>query len=158
LSRYTLHVRRELDWETVSQAAALLAGTHDMAAFAGSGLGVPGPPDQPGDEAAGKPSTVRTMHLARLVPLPNEASFWDWEAPEPNEERIVQSNGRLMAFDLVANAFLPQMVRTIVGTLIEVGQGKRTVDNITDILNSRDRRLAGPTAKPHGLCLLWVEY
>lgn len=149
LARYSLHVRRELDWEAMSQAASLLVGTHDMAAFAGNGMGVPG------DDAEGKPSTVRTMYVARLLALPREASFWEWDAPVAEGN---YANGKLMALDLVANAFLPQMVRTIVGTLLETGQGKRTVENIESIIESRDRRLAGPTAKPHGLCLLWVEY
>ena len=149
LSRYTLHVRRNLDWEAMAQAAPRLEGTHDMAAFAGNGMGLP-------DVAMGDaPSTVRTMHLARLVALPPEASFWAWDIP-PTEASV--AGGRIMALDLVANAFLPQMVRTIVGTLLEIGQGKRTVDDLDSILESRDRRLAGPTAKPHGLCLLWVQY
>jgi tRNA pseudouridine38-40 synthase len=149
LSRYSLHVRREMDWQAMAQAASLIVGTHDMAAFAGNGMGVPG------DDAEGKPSTVRDIYMARLLSLPNEASFWKWDAPLAKADN---AGGELMALDLVANAFLPQMVRTIVGTLLEVGQGKRTVENITSIIESRDRRLAGPTAKPHGLCLLWVEY
>ena len=63
-----------------------------------------------------------------------------------------------MALDLVANAFLPQMIRTIVGTLLEVGAGKRTVESISELIESRDRANAGPTARPQGLCLLWIEY
>ncbi|HKP52341.1 MAG TPA: tRNA pseudouridine(38-40) synthase TruA [Chloroflexia bacterium] len=149
LSRYSLHVRQKLDWEAMSLAAARLVGTHDMGAFAGSGMGVPG------DDTEERPSTVRTMYIAKLAALPREASFWKWDAPGAIGSEI---EGKLLALDLVANAFLPQMVRTIVGTLLEVGQGKRTVEDINNILESRDRRLAGPTAKPHGLCLLWVEY
>jgi len=57
-----------------------------------------------------------------------------------------------------ANAFLRGMVRTIVGTLIEVGSGKREPADITAIINSHDRRQAGPSAPPHGLCLLKVRY
>jgi tRNA pseudouridine38-40 synthase len=95
------------------------------------------------------------MHLARLAALPPAASFWGWDVPGSEDSGDAS---KVMALDLVANAFLPQMVRTIVGTLLEVGQGKRTVDDMDTILESRDRRLAGPTAKPHGLCLLWVQY
>lgn len=149
LSRYSLHVRRQLDWSAMSQAATHLVGTQDMAAFAGSGMGIPG------DDADGKPSTVRTIYLARLHELSSAANFWWWDAPI---ERAGQSEEKLMALDLLGNAFLPQMVRTIVGTLLEVGEGKRTVQNIKDLIERRDRRLAGQTAKPHGLCLLWVEY
>jgi tRNA pseudouridine38-40 synthase len=114
-------------------------------------MGVPG---EDNEEAGDKPSTVRTMHLARLIKLPEEASPWQWELSAVGEG----AGGALIALDLVANAFLPQMVRTIVGTLLEVGQGKRTVEDIERTLMSRDRRTAGPTAKPHGLCLVWVEY
>lgn len=57
-----------------------------------------------------------------------------------------------------ANAFLRGMVRNIVGTLMEVGVGKRTLDSIPKVLASCDRRLAGPTAPPQGLCLLKVCY
>jgi tRNA pseudouridine38-40 synthase len=94
------------------------------------------------------------MHLARLTALPRDANPWQWDLPSGN----TVTEGNFTALDLVANAFLPQMVRTIVGTLLEVGQGKRTVDTIEKLLRGRDRRAAGPTAKPHGLCLVWVEY
>jgi tRNA pseudouridine38-40 synthase len=90
------------------------------------------------------------MH--RLDPA---ANFWAWDAPEARDE---PEEGSLWAIDLVANAFLPQMIRTIVGTLLEVGRGKRTVESMIELIEGRDRRLSGETARPHGLCLLWVEY
>jgi tRNA pseudouridine38-40 synthase len=151
LARYTLHVRQRLDLEAMSRTAKLLEGTHDLAAFAGQGMGVPG--DE--DDAGSKPSTIRTVYLARITLLPDEASYWVYDAPVAGES---VSSGKLLALDLVANAFLPQMIRTITGTLLEVGQGKRTVEEFSEIIESRDRRKAGQTAKPHGLCLLWVEY
>jgi tRNA pseudouridine38-40 synthase len=55
-------------------------------------------------------------------------------------------------------AFLKYMVRTIVGTLIEVGRGRRRPDSVPELLASRDRSRAGPTAKPQGLHLVWVRY
>jgi tRNA pseudouridine38-40 synthase len=149
LRLYSLHIRQKLDIEAMKQAAGLLVGTHDMAAFAGNGMGVVD------DEAGDKPSTVRTVYLARLQRLAPDASVWEWEAPERADGT---GSGDLFALDLVANAFLPQMIRTIVGTLLEVGTGKRTVESISDLIESRDRANAGPTARPHGLCLLWVEY
>ena len=153
IRRYSLHVRRPLDAEAMSAAAGLLVGTHDLASFAGQGMGVP-------QEAEGgdRPSTVRTVEVARLLMVEPNANFWAWEAPGSVRVGDVSTGSRLLALDLVANAFLPQMIRTIVGTLLEVGEGKRTVEEMKHIIESRDRRQAGPTAKPQGLCLLWVSY
>lgn len=66
--------------------------------------------------------------------------------------------GGLVAITIEANAFLYQMVRNIVGTLIEIGLGERGADEMPDILAARNRRAAGPTAPAHGLCLLRVKY
>ena len=62
----------------------------------------------------------------------------------------------IITFDLIGNGFLRHMVRNIVGTLVETGRGK-TLD-IQKIFTARDRRLAGPTAPAHGLCLMSVKY
>jgi tRNA pseudouridine38-40 synthase len=150
LRYYSLHVRQALDIGAMQGAVSHLVGTHDMAAFAGNGMGVP-----PEDDETGKPSTIRTIYLARLHRLDPNASIWAWDTPET--QGLSQEDG-LLAVDIVANAFLPQMIRTIVGTLLEVGAGKRTVENMIELMESRDRANAGPTARPQGLCLLWVEY
>jgi tRNA pseudouridine38-40 synthase len=60
--------------------------------------------------------------------------------------------------DVTADAFLPHMVRNVVGTLALVGRGVLPPDALSDILAARDRRKAGPTAPPHGLCLVAVNY
>ncbi len=60
--------------------------------------------------------------------------------------------------DVAGDGFLYNQVRNIVGTLIEVARGHWPPERIAEILASRDRRLAGPTAPPHGLCLQWVRY
>ncbi len=84
-------------------------------------------------------STVRTMYWTRIV----ERVWFD---------------RRLLAIELAANAFLQHMVRMIVGTLLLVGRGRMTVDQFGEVLASRDRRLAGPTAPAHGLTLTAVRY
>jgi tRNA pseudouridine38-40 synthase len=61
-------------------------------------------------------------------------------------------------FEIEANAFLFRMVRSIVGTLLEVGQGRLSPDEFAAILASRDRSRAGQTAPAHGLCLICVRY
>ena len=50
------------------------------------------------------------------------------------------------------------IVRTIAGTLVEVGRGKRDPAWVADVIASRDRKQAGQTAPPQGLALLWVAY
>lgn len=70
---------------------------------------------------------------------------------------ITREDNRIhMAF--YADRFLKQMVRSIVGTLVEVGLGKRLPRDIKTILNARDRSAAGKTAPPQGLFLVRVDY
>jgi len=64
----------------------------------------------------------------------------------------------LIRFEIEANGFLKQMVRAIVGTLVEVGRGKIAVEDFQKILDSKDRRQSGPTAPAHGLFLKEVKY
>jgi tRNA pseudouridine38-40 synthase len=69
-----------------------------------------------------------------------------------------ETTGDLWLFHIVGNAFLQHMVRIIVGTLLDVGRARRRPGDVADILASRDRRRAGKTAPPQGLCLVEVEY
>jgi tRNA pseudouridine38-40 synthase len=66
--------------------------------------------------------------------------------------------GGLHTVRITANRFLRGMVRSIVGTLVEVGRGKTSPDEFERILEARDRGAAGPTAPPHGLYLEAVRY
>ncbi|MCX6343675.1 MAG: tRNA pseudouridine(38-40) synthase TruA [Armatimonadetes bacterium] len=70
----------------------------------------------------------------------------------------VKRCGEQVIIELRANAFLRSMVRNIVGTLVEVGLGKRPASQVEEILRSRDRCAAGKIAPPQGLCLVEVEY
>jgi tRNA pseudouridine38-40 synthase len=64
----------------------------------------------------------------------------------------------LVIYDISGDGFLRHMVRIIVGTLVEVGRGRRSPQSMTEILAARDRGRAGPTAPPEGLFLTRVEY
>jgi tRNA pseudouridine38-40 synthase len=64
----------------------------------------------------------------------------------------------LIRFEIEASGFLKQMVRAIVGTLVEVGRGKLTAEDFVRILQARNRERAGPTAPAHGLFLKEVKY
>lgn len=66
--------------------------------------------------------------------------------------------GNLVRLRARANAFIQQMVRSLAGTLVQVGEGRRDPAEIEAILDARDRAAAGPVAPPHGLCLVSVEY
>lgn len=61
-------------------------------------------------------------------------------------------------FYITADAFLQHMARRIIGTLLQVGKGKVSPEGFRDVLESKERSRAGPTAPPHGLCLMEVHY
>jgi tRNA pseudouridine38-40 synthase len=84
---------------------------------------------------ASVPHTVRTLH--RL------------DVAEAGGQIVVEAQG---------DGFLRHMVRTIVGTLDEVGQGHRTVESVQAVVTARDRATAGPTAPACGLTLVCVHY
>jgi len=66
--------------------------------------------------------------------------------------------GALLRLDIKANGFLYNMVRIIMGTLLEVGRKRIAAEGIVDIITSKDRAKAGPTVPPQGLYLLSVNY
>ncbi len=66
--------------------------------------------------------------------------------------------GDLITYCVVGSGFLKQMVRNIVGTLTDIGRGRIRNRSFAEILQSRDRRVAGVTAPPHGLTMDWVAY
>lgn len=70
----------------------------------------------------------------------------------------VRRIGDLILVQAEGDRFLKQMVRAIVGTLVEIGQGKRRPESMQSILESKDRRAAGYTAPAHGLYLMRVDY
>ena len=61
-------------------------------------------------------------------------------------------------FRIRGNGFLQYMVRTISGTLVQIGRGRMEVEQLPDIFAAKDRRLAGPSLPAHGLHLVEVEY
>jgi tRNA pseudouridine38-40 synthase len=70
----------------------------------------------------------------------------------------LRKTGDEIVFTVEANGFLRYMVRTLVGTLLEIGQGKYPPGRIEEIFRKKDRSLAGPTAPAKGLCLVKVLY
>jgi tRNA pseudouridine38-40 synthase len=121
--QYSWHLRRPLDCEAMSEAAARLVGRHDFSSFEGTG--------------SPRSNAVRRVFRAR------------WQRQETSD---------ILTFDIEADGFLRFMVRNIVGTLVWVGSGKIDAAAFGEILRSRERRRAGPTAPPQGLFLVGVAY
>lgn len=91
------------------------------------------------------------------------SSFQSQGSPTSSTLREVKKlsifkTGKFIVIHIKANSFLYKMVRNIVGTLVEVGRKKIEPHKMKQILEARDRRMAGPTAPPQGLCLTRVEY
>ena len=85
----------------------------------------------------------------------------DCEAPHPRRtlrELEVQTVGAILRIEVEGTAFLKHMVRNIVGSLVEVGRGRRAPGWIEEVLTAKDRTRAGPTAPAHGLTLVEVTY
>lgn len=98
-----------------------------------------------------------------LVGTHDFTSFCAVDSSAKTRERTVlrvaiESYGPLLEFWVVGRGFLKQMVRTMVGTLVDVGLGKYQVADIEAILEARDRRTAGRTAPAQGLTLVRVFY
>lgn len=126
--------------EPMQAAASVLIGEQDLAAFAGDGEGVPW-----SERQRARRGTVRTVTRCAV----SELSPW-WTG--------LRDTGTLVEIRVVADGFLPKMVRNIVGALIEVGSGRKPATWFGAVLAGRDRRLAGMTAPAHGLTLWRVGY
>ena len=111
-----------------------------------------------------EPLDIETMNEAagHLVGSHDFSSFG--RPPEGGSpERLLYElrcwkNGPIVRVRARANAFIQQMVRSLVGTLLHVGEGRRDPSDMSEVLAARDRSAAGPVAPPHGLCLVSVEY
>jgi tRNA pseudouridine38-40 synthase len=116
-----------------------------------------------------QPLDVRLLRLA-CDPLIGEHDFASFcRRPKANPEASlvrcvsdarwdVEEGGRVLRFWIEANAFCHQMVRSITGTLVDCGLGKRHPGDVASILRAADRAKAGPVAPPHGLTLWEVAY
>lgn len=122
------HVDEPLDLRAMELACDPLIGEHDWSSFCRR------PPD--GDPAMAPRSLVRVVR---------EAGWTDLGAG-------------VLRFEIEASAFCHQMVRSVVGTLVAVGRGRRRAGDMAGIIRARDRAKAGEPAPPHGLCLWKVTY
>lgn len=134
--RFAWHVSRALDLQAMNNAARQLLGEHDFASFQGA----PSRSERNKVTANADKDTTRTV----------TRSAWT--------EEPLAGGGRLLSYEVEGTGFLKYMVRALVGTLVEVGDGRRSPDLLRNVLESRDRGAAGPTAPPQGLYLVRVDY
>jgi len=112
-----------------------------------------------------KPLDDAAMNQAAMA-LIGSHDFSSFETqPTENDDPIchlqrlaVYRQGDRLRIEAYADRFLKQMVRSIVGTLVEVGLNKRPPDSLNAVLDTRDRSAAGKTAPPQGLFLMRVDY
>lgn len=128
LGELAWHVAAPLDIEAMGRAAVDLVGEHDFSSFCRK--------PKVGDDDP-EPSMTRILHLAR------------WEQMDGSP---------LLRFEVRASAFCHQQVRSMVGTLVDIGLGRLAPDCIPAVLELRDRAAAGRVAPPEGLVLWAVGY
>ena len=129
--QFALYVVRPLDAQAMQQAAQVLVGSHDFATF--------GQPPQ-GE------STRRTVYTA------------EWRVVREDLPPLGDYPGPKLVFTVTANAFLRQMVRCFVASLLTVGRGQWSVEDLAEALAAADRSRSAPPAPPQGLVLEKVTY
>jgi tRNA pseudouridine38-40 synthase len=132
LQKYSLWIRRPLDLKAMQLGLDFLRGEHDFKVFQASG-GV-------------TKTTVRTLFETKVERV-------EIEFPEK-----VPDEFHLIRIKLVGSGFLKQMVRSIAGTILQIGEGKRAPSDMVAILKSQDRKTLGTTLHPRGLWLERVWY
>lgn len=132
LYRYAWLVKQPLDLESMREAARVLIGRHDFSSFMGTGSSIKDPERE-----------IFSLDIERLKMI---------------DFMTAGIKGEFIKIRIEANGFLRHMVRNIAGTLVEIGRGRVSADRIKEILESRDRRLAGPTAPANGLFLERIVY
>jgi len=126
---YSLHRSKQLDIRLMKECIALIIGTHDFSSFENSG-------SRDKDYPFGRGATRTIFHA---------------EIEESQDTQV-------LTFTFTGDGFLRNMVRNLVGTLLEVGRGKVSVYEFEQILLAKNRSAAGPTAPSHGLFLQKVHY
>ena len=127
---YCHHLKHDIDLEPIRECLVMLVGEHDFGCFEATG--------SRDLEYTGGKGAVRTIKRADL--------------------NIGEGVTRSVDFEFIGDGFLRHMVRNMVGTLLEVGSGRMSVDDFRDVLAGRDRAAAGPTAPARGLFLMEVFY
>lgn len=132
IQNYAWRIPQPLDLVEMSRAISLIKGTRDFTSFRASGCAAKSP--------------VRTIFRSSIEKI-NVIDFMTAEI-----------RGNFMKLLVEGDAFLRHMVRNIAGTIVEVGKGRLRAGALEELLEARDRRLAGPAAPARGLFLERVVY
>ncbi len=132
LNRYSWQMNYQLNIEAMRNASEYLIGRHDFSSFQASGCSAKHP--------------VRELNSITISDLPS-LEFITFRIDTP-----------VIKITIEGSAFLRHMVRNIAGTLVDIGRGKYPPEKIKEILLSRDRSNAGPTAPARGLFLEKIVY
>jgi tRNA pseudouridine38-40 synthase len=138
LSAVAWHVRDPLDLVSMRTASDVLLGSHDFRSF-----------------CRRRPGTDGSEPLVRRV---TRAQWSVDDAPEVRDARAGCAEGLLLRFDIAANSFCHQMVRSLVGALVEVGRGRQNTAGLMDRLRAASRHKMPDPAPAQGLCLVSVTY
>ncbi|MEI6667432.1 MAG: tRNA pseudouridine(38-40) synthase TruA [Acidobacteriota bacterium] len=139
-------IARVLDVEAMDAAARCLEGRHDFGSFQSA--------------RHDTKTSVRTIWSARVAagaPLMARGTS-PFAPPAGDAAGEAGGHGHPVVVRMEGDGFLRHMVRAVVGTLVEVGDHRRTADSIRGLLERPDRGEAGPTAPPRGLVLVGVHY
>lgn len=130
--RYAWMVQKPLELKSMIEAAQVFIGVHDFSSFRSADSGSKNPVRE-----------VFSLNIERFGML---------------DFMTTSIKGEFVKIRIEADGFLRHMVRNIASTLVEIGKGRVSVDRIKEILESRDRRLAGPAAPPKALFLERIVY
>lgn len=128
--KYSYHHKDKLDIDKMQSAAEYFVGIHDFIGFS--------------SPMKDNRTTVREIYSLTVKKEVHHKSY--------------QKNNNQIIITVKGNGFLYNMVRIIVGTLIQVGEGKKKPGEMKNILDSKDRSLTGPKAEYQGLILKEIEY
>jgi tRNA pseudouridine38-40 synthase len=132
LKRYSWQMGYQLNCDAMREAVPCLTGNHDFSSFRASGCSAKNPVREVTKIEIREAGSVDFMTFNFKVPV--------------------------IKISIQANAFLRHMARNIVGTLVEIGRGRITPDKMKEILEAKDRRVAGKTAPALGLFLEKIVY